>query len=244
MNAAPSEPSTFNNGFQISVWRSVVLLLIGFGTLALCYTTKNVSSVTEAGVNMTLPIFVDQFMGQDQEASLAEKVMLPGDTQIVKKLYSSLRGEYVTCQIVLSGGEKRSIHRPETCLPGQGWTIGAAQKVPVHLENGKTQNVMKLTLSRVVEVAEGDRRQITSNFYYWFVGKDKTTSEHRERVLLTSWDRVFHNVNHRWAYVIVSGLVPDQKRAGAKTEAQTSADLEKFIGKIAPKIQHPDVVSH
>ncbi len=244
MNAAPPKLSTFDNGFEISVWRSVVLLVIGFGTLALCYTTKNVSSVTEAGVNMSLPIFVDQFMGQDQEASLSEKVMLPGDTQIAKKLYSSLRGEYVTCQIVLSGGEKRSIHRPETCLPGQGWTIGAAQKVPVHLENGKTQNVMKLTLSRVVEVAEGDRRQITSNFYYWFVGKDKTTPEHRERILLTSWDRVFHNVNHRWAYVIVSGLVPDQKRAGAKTEAQTSADLEKFIGKIVPKIQHPDVVSH
>ncbi|MEO7933608.1 MAG: exosortase-associated EpsI family protein [Chthoniobacterales bacterium] len=244
MNTATAEPSSFVTGLQISVWRSVVLLVIGFGTLVLCYLTPNVNSVTEAGVNMNLPIFLDQFMGQDQEASLSEKVMLPGDTQITKKLYSSLHGEYVTCQIVLSGGEKRSIHRPETCLPGQGWTIGAAQKVPVRLENGQTQNVMKLTLTRVVEVAEGDQRKITSDFYYWFVGKDKTTPEHRERVLLTSWDRVFHNVNHRWAYVIVSGMVPDQSRPGAKTEAQTSAELEKFIGKIAPKIQHPDVISH
>jgi hypothetical protein len=236
-------PSTFAEGVQISVWRSVVLLALGFGTLLWCHLTPNVSNVTEGGVKMELPIFVDQFMGQDQEISLSEKVMLPADTKFAKKVYSSLENEYVICQIVLSGGEKRSIHRPETCLPGQGWTIGDARKVPIKLENGQTQNVMKLTLSRIVEVGEGDRRKVTNIFYYWFVGKDKTTHEHRERVLLTSWDRVLHNVNHRWAYVIVSGVVPDAKQRGAKSEKETDETLVKFIAKMAPQIQLPGVNS-
>jgi hypothetical protein len=38
------------------------------------------------------------------------------------------------------------------------------------------------------------------------VGKDKTTDDHFERIFLTSWDRIVHRVNHRWAYVIVSSL--------------------------------------
>ena len=236
--------STFANGAQISPWRSAVLLFIGFGTLALCHFTGNVSGVTEAGVTMNLPIFLNQYMGQDQETSLAEKVMLPGDTQFAKKVYSSLQGDFIACQIVLSGGEKRSIHRPETCLPGQGWTIGDARKVPITLDNGKTQNVMKLTLSRIVEVGQNDRRKVTNIFYYWFVGKDKTTPEHRERVLLTSWDRVFHNINHRWAYVIVSEIVPDLGLPGRDLQLETDKKLTKFIAAIAPKIQHPDVVSH
>ena len=236
-------PSTFQTGIKISLWRSILLVAIGVGTLAWCHFSPNVSSVTEAGVNMNLPIFLNQFMGQDLETSLSEKVMLPADTKFSKKLYSSLKGETVSCQIVLSGGEKRSIHRPETCLPGQGWTIGDARKVPILLTNGKTQNVMRLTLTRVVEVAQGDRRKLTNVFYYWFVGKDKTTPEHRERILLTSWDRVFHNVNHRWAYVIVSGVVPDQGKPGSESQKATEETVQKFISEIAPKIQNKDVVS-
>ena len=245
MNSVLTEatPSTFASGVKISLWRSIVILAIGLGTFILCRETPNVNSVSEAGVNMELPIFIDRFMGQDQDISLAEKTMLPKDTKFAKKVYSTLNGDYISCQIVLSGGEKRSIHRPETCLPGQGWTIGDARKIPVRLDNGKVQNVQKLTLSRRVEVGPNDRRKFTNEFFYWFVGQDKTTPEHRERVLLTSWDRVFHNINHRWAYVVVSGLVPDQTRPGAQTEEQTIESLKKFIGKIAPQIQHANVIS-
>lgn len=245
MSVAPANTtvSTFASGVKVSLWRSVVILAIGLGTFILCRQTPNVTSVSEAGVNMKLPIFVDRFMGQDQEVSLSEITMLPKDTKFAKKLYSTLSGDYISCQIVLSGGEKRSIHRPETCLPGQGWTIGDARKIPIQLDNGKVQHVQKLILSRLVEVGPNDRRKITNVFFYWFVGKDKTTPEHRERVLLTSWDRVFHNVNHRWAYVIVSGVVPDQSRPGAPNEKQTIENLMKFIGKMAPQIQHSNVVS-
>ena len=240
--AISSATPSFETGATIPIWRTAVVLLIGLGTFLLCYFSSNVTGATESGVNMKLPIFLDQFMGQDQEVSLAERTLLPGDTEFAKKIYSTLQGEYVSCQVVLSGGEKRSIHRPETCLPGQGWTISDAHKVPVRLSTGQTQTVMKLTLTRVFEVAEGDRRTMTNIFYYWFVGKDKTTAEHSERVLLTVWDRVFHNVNHRWAYVIVSGMVPDQTRPGAKGDAQTVEMLEKFIGKIAPQIQTKSVI--
>lgn len=234
---------TFATGVSIPLWRSLVILAIGLGTWFACFRTPNVTAATEAGVNLDLPFFIGRFMGLDQEVSLAEKTMLPGDTKFAKKLYSTLSGEYISCQIVLSGSEKRSIHRPETCLPGQGWTISDARTVPVKLSNGQTQRIQKLTLTRIVEVGPGDQRKITNEFFYWFVGKDKTTPEHRDRVWLITWDRVFHNVNHRWAYIIVSGIVPEQGRPGAKTEQETIEDLKKFIGDMAPLIQHKDVVS-
>lgn len=235
--------STFERGVAFPWWQSAVVAVLGTAVFVWCYSTLEANDVTEGGVITELPIFVDQYMGNEQEVSLAERTMLPADTIFAKKQYTSLRGEAINCQIVLSGGEKRSIHRPEVCLPGQGWIIKDARQVPIALDNGNTQNVMKLTLTRVVEVAEGDRRNITCDFYYWFIGKDKTTAEHKQRVWLTSWDRVFHNVNHRWAYVIVSGILPELNHPSGIKPEQVSKELQRFIGRIAPQIQKPNVVS-
>jgi hypothetical protein len=61
--------------------------------------------------------------------------------------------------------------------------------ITITLADGRVQKVRKLTLARTQ-----DGVQIVGYFIYWFVGKDKTTDDHFERIFLTSWDRIVHRV--------------------------------------------------
>lgn len=213
----------------IFVWLAVIVYF-------LCRQNPDAKTNMESGVNLTLPEQVGPFSGKAAEVSESERVILPADTEFAKMVYSSLGGEQVNCQVVLSGGEKRSIHRPETCLPAQGWTKKTSQAIPIKLADGRTLEVMKLVISRPVEVQPGVRKELTSLFLYWFIGKDVTTPHHWYRILHTDWDRVVHGVSHRWAYVIVSAPVLDGFVPGAKNQEQTLDSLKKFIGEIAPDI--------
>jgi hypothetical protein len=96
--------------------------------------------------------------------------------------------------------------------------------------------VRKLTLARTQ-----NGLQIVGYFIYWFIGKDKTTDDHIERVFLTSWDRIVHRVNHRWAYVIVSSIVRPGLKVTEQEKNQVLSDLTSFTGKIIPMIQRPQV---
>ncbi len=191
---------------------------------------------------MNLPRVVGGYVGQEMEVTQAEKTILPLDTEFERSVYSSLDGAEVNCQIVLSGGEKRSIHRPEICLPGQGWTIKSARPVEVKLGEGAHLEVMELTLERPVELQDGTRKSLESLFLYWFVGSDKTTAYHHERIFLTSKDRVLQNINHRWAYVVVSTPVLGSIIKGGRDHAATEAMLHEFIREITPYILTQDVL--
>lgn len=216
--------------------RSGIFLGLAIVVFFLCRQNPDAITKLESGVNLTLPASVGSFSGKPADISESEKVILPADTQFAKMLYTGSGGEQINCQIVLSGGEKRSIHRPETCLPGQGWTKKTSQVIPIQLHDGRTLEVMKLVISRPVEVQPGVRKELTSLFIYWFVGKDITTPHHWYRILHTDWDRVVHGISHRWAYIIVSAPVLDGFVPGAKNQEQVLDDLKTFIGEVAPEI--------
>lgn len=216
--------------------RGGVFLALAAGALLLTRQNPDAKINMESGVKLALPERVGAFTGKTAGISESERIILPADTQFAKMLYTSLGGEQINCQVVLSGGEKRSIHRPETCLPAQGWTKKTSQVIPVKLDDGRTIEVMKLVISRPVEIQPGVRKELTSLFLYWFIGKDIATPHHWYRILHTDWDRVVHGVSHRWAYVIVSAPVLDGFVPGAKNQEETLDALKKFIGEVAPVI--------
>lgn len=215
--------------------KASVAVVLAAITIALCVFSSDANSPTQSGVVMKLPRYMSSYFSQEQAISEAEKKILPADTEIVRRVYQGLAQEEIMCSIVLAGGEKRSIHRPEVCLPGQGWVINSSQVLPITLSNGKTLNVTKLVLEREVQASEKERIKIKSLYLYWFVGKEVSTPSHQRRVFLTSWDRLVHNVNHRWAYVIVNGLVTDNLKANGLNEEETLKRLKSFTGEIAPK---------
>jgi len=217
-------------------FRVAVVVLLSVVTVVSFRFAAMPTSAGGAGVIMTLPSSVGNFSGRDQETSEGERTVLPKDTEIIKKVYTNPVGEIINAQIVLSGAEKRSIHRPELCLPAQGWSITGRQYLSVKLADGRTITVMCDAITRQVEVAPGVSRPLTSLFCYWFVGDGATTASHVKRILLTSWDRVVHHKNHRWAYIAVSAPVLEGFLPGGKSVRGTEVMISDFIAQIAPGI--------
>lgn len=219
---------------------AIVLVVMGI-TLGLCMQAQHLNTGTEPGVVMELPKQVGNFFGTDEEMSEQEKKILPADTKVIRKMYENVAGDKITCSIVLAGGEKRSIHRAEICLPAQGWTIDRQAYLPIALKSGKTMEVKDLFLGRQIEVSPGIFRPLHSQFMYWYIGKDRTTASAWTRIFETSWDRVFRQTNHRWAYVIVTALVTDNLKRDGKNAEDTSEMLEKFIKEAVPAFQKSEM---
>ena len=232
-----------SNAAPIPWWRTAALVVLAAPTLLLCRESAPPDIAPEAGVVMELPTLVGEFWGTSEPVSPSELAMLPGDTAFAKKTYQDLSGTALNAQIVLSGGEKRSIHRPEICLPAQGWTLQSGEVIPVTLSNGRTLDVMKLTVTRQVEVAPGERRAMKSYFLYWFVGKNTTTPYHWVRLAKANWDMVLSKIQHRWAYVIVSAPVLEGFKRDAKNDEQTLEMLKDFIRQAVPKFQISEMPS-
>jgi EpsI family protein len=230
-------PSGLPSG--IPFWRTaVVLALVGLAAAA-CFWGSPTVGLSESGVNMHLPEKVGGYTGKELPVSESEIAILPSDTEFAKKLYSDGRGEEIQCQIVLAGAEKRSLHRPEVCLTGQGWTLKSGEVVTIPLANGKSLDVMKLFIGRPIRLPNGEQKEITSIYLYWFVGKNSTTPYHFVRILKTNLDMLLHNVNHRWAYIIVSTPVLEGFSPNGRTAGETDKALREFIAQLAPTIMSP-----
>jgi hypothetical protein len=173
--------------------------------------------------------------------SEAEREILPADTGYARRVFrgkdASGAAAELTCTIVLSASDRRSLHRPEVCLPGQGWTIDSAEVVPVGMDSSRNLEVKKLGLSRVVDRGDGVEITLRAIYLYWYVGRDRTTPSTLERVLISASDNIFRNINHRWAYVSVMSLVPGSHVAGGREEGETLEMLENFIRECVPQIE-------
>jgi len=136
--------------------------------------------------------------------SLGEKRLLPDDTVLAKKQYRGPGGRPMFASIVLSGREQKSIHRPQQCLPAQGHVIERSRAIKIPIDGREPLEIMLLELHRGGSTREGKELQRKSLYAYWFVGTDRETPYHLQRLYWMTIDRVFRNVNHRWAYITVS----------------------------------------
>lgn len=221
-------------------------MLAGFAVLcgiavAFTFISTVPHVIPEAGVSMDLPDQVLGLRGTEQEISEAELKILPKDTEFAKKVYSDETGNSISCQIVLSGGDRRSIHRPEACLPGQGWNMLSNEPVTIDLESGNQLTVQKLRLSREVQVAQGQTRTLPMLFLYWYVGSNKTTHDQMSRILYSNLDLLMNNRVHRWAYVIVSAPVLQGFTSDGLNETNTLERLKDFIRESVPQFQKSEM---
>jgi hypothetical protein len=228
--------------WRIPAWRTVAFCLLSLGTWYFCVTASETVAGESSGVVMELPERVLEFYGRSEEASEAEKEILPDDTEFEKMLYFAKAPftesvDIVACTIVLSGKDRRSIHRPQVCLAAQGWTFDSTEVIPLDLSNGKDLRVTKMALSRKEKLASGQTITRRALYLYWFVGKDVTIPDSKTRVILTAWDNVFRNVNHRWAYVTVMSPITEGLRFDGKDERETEDMLEEFISETVPQFQ-------
>ena len=221
---------------KIPFGRELVVVMMAGATLLACFQGGTTKSISESGILMSLPDRLLGMTGTPLSTSEGEKAILPKDTEISKMQYKGYSSDILSAQIVLAGGEKRSIHRPEICLPAQGWTIETESVIPVKLSNGHDIRVMRLTAKRPILLNNGNKTELQNIFYYWFVGHGVTTPYHLQRILMTNFDMVIHNINHRWAYVVISAPVLQGLAPGGKNVEQTDAMMKEAVSELAPKI--------
>lgn len=219
---------------------SYIVVALAIVTIAACWLVPAANVGDETGVVMNLPDDIGHLEGIPQEVSQAEHQILPPDTTFARKAYGPFSlpdSDWLnrfTCSIVLSGREKRSIHRPERCLPGQGWSVIDSQVIDVPLNSGHPLKVTALLLTRPVTLRDGTTRQLQFYYLYWYVGRKVSTPYSFVRVLLTNWDLIVHRFNQRWAYVICAGYVTDGLETPGRNQEQTLAALKEFIRAAVP----------
>lgn len=179
-----------------------------------------------------LPQFLGiEWTGRPQPVSAAEREILPPDTGYSRKLYFNHRdpSRQVFLSIVLSGRDRSSIHRPELCLVGQGWTVAEGREHRFRTGSGETIPATVLPVRREVQTPEG-KRVVPQVVAYWFVGSDRIVASHWRRVLLDAWNRVTRAQADRWAYVLLqTDAVDGEDAALARMQAVLAETLPAFL---------------
>jgi len=213
-----------------------VVLVLALGAV---FFLPKVANSTPQGIELTLPSYVGGWYGEDQEISEQELKMLATDTAFARKLYNDGRGNQIFASIVLSGKDlDNSIHRPERCLPAQGWSVADSKvvKIPLRDSSSGALEVMRLHNMRKVPTEDGLTIPIYSLNYYWFVGSNDTTASHLDRTYIDIRDRILHGYNQRWAYITIASSITSSFQKFGKNEQETDALILEFIQQLLPSL--------
>lgn len=229
------------------IYRALLISLFLTATVVVCVYSPEIRGGQESGVLMKLPEDLTKFVAEMEEPDPVEKALLPEDTEFAKAKYYTPtldlnRRDVAHCSIVLSGAERKSIHRPEVCLQGQGWNLMESRIIQVELGDGKRLRVKDLYIEKPITMSDGTKRQLRGHYLYWFVGTDVTTPSNSERIWLTLWDNVARNINHRWAYpslmaIVTEDFTPEEVGQRRRNSDETVAMLADLIRQLAPKFQ-------
>ena len=227
--------------------RAFILLLLCGMTVLLCQFSPQPKGGEAAGVLEELPMVAGGFVGESEDPSATERDLLPADTIIKKRKYHTPGRSIETrdvahASLVVAGNDTRSIHRPEVCLDGQGWTITSSTVREVTLISGAVLRVRDLAIQREELRPDRSKLLLRAHYIYWFVGSDISTPSNLERQLLSLRDSVLRNVNHRWAYpsvmaFVTDNLTPQQSGERRRDDAQTVKMILSLIHSLAPKFQ-------
>jgi len=131
------------------------------------------------------------FTSEQLEASEAELTVLPADTVIHKRRYEAPNGDWMVVSLVVGGRSKSSIHRPELCLPAQGFAM----------RNPRTRKVAGRDW-RMIELSSGGVP--SCGFAYTFFNQEGySTASHVSRIFRDVLDRSVLNRIDRWVMVSV-----------------------------------------
>lgn len=219
----------------------LAVLLAGMGSV---YLLPKQLGFQPSGVEMNLPKMVGVWYGRDIEVTKKERDVLGEDvgTQFARKAYHNGAGFEIIASVVLSGEDmSRSIHRPERCLPAQGFTVIDKSVVPVALGDRGMIRVTRLQNVHSVPQENGQPLSLYNYTYYWFVGHTTTTDSHIVRTWLDMKDRLLYGYNQRWAYITVAAQLPLGGEQDPQTQKVIDGWIKDFIKQLVPKIQKDSV---
>lgn len=193
-----------------SLFKSIAALLIIVPVMAYQSATPEVTVAEPPNVHLG---DIPGYRYEEQEPSEAELTVLPDDTAFEKRTYIAESGDWFNVTLVIGGKSKSSIHRPELCLPAQGWLM----------TNPRTVNVDGTDWRFItVQSPEG-----TLGFAYTFLNQEGyRTASHVKRIFRDTWDRSVLNRVDRWVMVTVNAARSDD---ASLTEIARKLKLNKSL---------------
>jgi hypothetical protein len=160
---------------------------------------------------------------------------LPKDTSFAERIYTAPDGFQASGTVILMGADRTSIHKPDYCLPGQGWTIN--EKTVVNLPVSGAKNfqlpVAKWVIGNSFQAAGGKKVQVGGIYVFWFAADGEQTTDDHQRMWWLARDLLRTGVLQRWAYVSYFAIcAPGQEDA-------TFERMKKLITASAAKFQPP-----
>ena len=163
--------------------------------------------------------------------SVGEQTLLPEATPIFRKLYVRPGHPDITATVVFSGMERRSIHRPQVCLVGQGNKITGEYTYEAKIGPDETFPVRVLEISRPVRNASGEvAGHLAAVYAYWLFNPERETDSHLVRFLHMTIDNVLRSYRPRWGYASIA--IP---RDPARPDAW-KGELDSFLARFRPVI--------
>jgi len=190
-------------------------------------------------MDIQLPADVLNYTSEVVDASGAVTNMLPNDTSLAARKYTAPDGFAVAIQVVMMGKDRTSIHKPEYCLTGQGWTIEKKEPMTIAMAGppGYTLPAMKWTLSKPYNDAEGNTRTARGFYIFWFTADNKLTGSHWDRLFWMWGDLLKTGVLDRWSYISYFTYFPPAY------EETASERIKEFVAASAPQFQLPPKAS-
>ena len=158
---------------------------------------------------------------------------LPQDTSFRQCVYSNTEGS-IQSFVVMMGSDRTSIHQPQYCLTGQGWTIDDARSeiTDVRFDRPRPLNlpVNKLIATYTYE-HEGRPQRISGVFVYWFVADGAVTAQHSQFGLGVIKHMLKTGELQRWAYIAYfAACEPGQ-------EDRAFSRIQRLMNKTLPDFQ-------
>ena len=158
---------------------------------------------------------------------------LPPDTTYGRRRYTFSDKTWIESSVVLMGQDRTSIHKPEYCLPGQGFSIDLREVVtiPILQPHAYDLPVMKLTTSKTAHDRNGREVPLRGVYIYWFVADGKLATRHLDRMGMMTKGLLSEGELQRWAYVTYFAICqPGDEEA-------TFDKMAGFIAESVPQFQ-------
>ena len=203
---------------------SVVVLLMSFTALAL-YVRGDVDKVPPSDPLTELPETIGGLIAADIPLD-AEVLQVLGKGDFLNRVYTSppdATGENAKEQIPIglfigyfpTQRTGQSIHSPQNCLPGAGWTF-------------ETKGVTELTgpTGRHYQVGEYliTDGKVTQEVLYWYQMEGRTIASDYKAKLITLADSIRYDRTDAALVRIITPVIPGEARAEAHRRAVGFAD--------------------
>ena len=210
-------------------WVVLTLLVAAFATLHL---RASVDRVPPSEPLALLPQTIDQWSSQDIPIS-QDTLAILGDGRFLNRLYSDVKptGETVAPPVSLFIGyfptqrTGQSIHSPQNCLPGAGWTFASSSKTYLH-----SSQINDYPVGEYV-ITNGTARQVV---LYWYLAHGRSIANDYVAKAYMMADAIRWNRTDGALVRLVTPLDPNESLASAQARVVNFADrlvpmLPRFI---------------